>query len=94
MNQATRITILKTLLLSLLFTAAAAQTKTPKYVDIAFIKSKSSDFITNEKKFWVPVHKQLINEGKKIGWYLYKVKYPTGASTAYDYVRFNVFEKI
>ena len=64
---------------------------TIKYISVAFIKSKSSDFTSIEKEFWVPVHKQLVKEGRKVAWYLYKVKFPTGKDMKYDYVRFNVF---
>lgn len=66
-------------------------TAAPKYVSIAFIRSKSADFLTLEKEQWVPVHHQLIRDGKKIAWYMYRVKYPAGTKKDYDYVRFNVF---
>jgi len=66
-------------------------TKAPKYVSIAFIRSKSPDFMTMEKEFWVPVHQQLVKEGRKAAWYMYRVKYPTGTGISYDYIRFNVF---
>ena len=67
-------------------------TAAPKYVSLAFIKSKSTDFITIEKEQWVPVHRQLIRDGKKIAWYMYRVKYPAGTKKDYDYIRFDVFE--
>jgi hypothetical protein len=66
-------------------------TKAPKYVSIAYIRSKSADFLKIEKEQWVPVHQELIRQGRKIGWYLYRVKYPAGTQKEYDYVRFNVF---
>jgi hypothetical protein len=72
-------------------TAFCQNATAPKYVSIAFIKSKSADFINIEKEQWVPVHRQLIRDGKKIAWYMYRVKYPTGTKKDYDYVRFNVF---
>jgi hypothetical protein len=78
-------------MLCLLVTHAFSQANAPKYVDIAFMKSTSPDFLFAEKKLWVPVHRQLIKDGKKAGWYLYRVKYPTGTKAEYDYVRFNVF---
>lgn len=71
--------------------AAVSQTAKPAYVLLAFIRSKSPDFIVQEKEFWSPVHQQLIKQGKKSAWYMYRVKYPQGTSASYDYVRFNVF---
>lgn len=72
-------------------TVNAQQGKAPKYISIAFIKSKSPDFIAFEKEFWVPVHQQLVKDGRKAAWYMYRVKYPAGTNAGYDYVRFNVF---
>jgi len=70
--------------------AYGQSTPVSKYISMAFIKSKSPDF-TQSEEIWSSVHSQLIKEGKKVGWYLYRVKYPVGSSVAYDYVRFNVF---
>src|SRR5688572_13148343 len=90
MRQIVQRSILSAAFIFLVAIAAFAQV-VPKYVDIAFIKSTASDFVSVEKKMWVPVHQQLIKDGKKIGWYLYRVKYPTGTDAGYNYVRFNVF---
>lgn len=69
-----------------------AQTgKTPKYISLTFIKSTSDEFLTVANQ-WTPVHNQLVNDGRKLGWYLYKVKYPGGKNAQYDFVMFNVFE--
>ena len=58
---------------------------------MAFLKSNSDEFLKMEKEVWKPVHTQIIKEGKKIAWYMYRVKYPAGEKPAYDYVRFNVY---
>lgn len=73
------------------FFSYGQNSRPPKYISMAFIKSRSEDFLLMEKKEWVQVHQQLIKEGKKIAWYLYRVKYPGGSSAGYDYVRFDVF---
>lgn len=62
-----------------------------KYIDISYIKSKSADYANFEKEVWKPIQQQLIKDGKKSAWYLYKVKYPQGTMTNYDYVEINVF---
>jgi len=75
---------------SLLLPASGQTTPAPKYISMAFIKSKSPDFIEGEKEIAV-MHSQLIKEGKEIAWYIYRVKYPGGSNAPYDYIRFNVF---
>lgn len=76
-------------LLALCF-SAAVQSQSAEYVSVAYIKSTADDFLENEKKYWVPIHQQLIKEGKKQSWALYKVKYPEGENADYNYVRLNV----
>lgn len=85
-----KIALMSTILLSGISYDTRSQNSAPKYVDMAFIKSKSPDFIALEKEQLTAVHRQLIKEGKKVAWLLYKVKFPTGAQAPYDYVRFNV----
>lgn len=62
------------------------------YVTLAFIKSKSDEYLSNEKK-GIAIHKQLISGGKKTAWFLYKARFPNGTSVTYDYVAMNVFSK-
>lgn len=64
----------------------------PGFLSIAYIKSRSDDFLQNEKQFWLPVHQQMVKEGKKQAWLLYRVKYPEGTSAPYNYVRFNLLK--
>lgn len=77
--------------LLLLLVCSHVQSQTARFVDIAYIKSTSPDFIQSEKETWLNIHKQLIREGRKAAWYMYRVKYPAGSEKEYDYVRFNVF---
>lgn len=69
-----------------------SQTSAPRYISIAFIKSKTDEFLTLEKDRWAAIHNQSIKDGKKSAWYLYDVKYPGGEKAHYDYVQFIVFE--
>ncbi len=62
-----------------------------KYIDVSYIKPNSSVYLNLELNVWKPVNQQLIEEGKKEGWYLYKVKYPVGTTTDYSFVVVNVF---
>lgn len=62
-----------------------------KFIDVSYIKSKSADYAKFEIDIWKPVNHEMIKAGKKSGWYLYKLKYPQGATADYDYVTVNVF---
>jgi len=44
-----------------------------------------------ERSVWKPVREKQIEMGDLEAWYLYKVKYPTGSTTPYDFVSVNVF---
>lgn len=73
------------------FTTYSQNPDSSKYIDVSYIKSRSADYVNFEKEVWKPIHQQLIKEGKKSAWYLYKVKYPQGTTANYDYVVVNVF---
>lgn len=79
------------LLCGCLNVAFSQDNRVSRYISVAFIKSKSDEFLAIEKGTWAPVHRQLIKEGRKIAWYLYQVKYPSGSNVSYDYVRFDIF---
>ncbi len=70
---------------------AAQNPDSSKYIDVSYIKSKSADYVNFEKEVWKPINQQLIKEGKKSAWYLYKLKYPQGSLADYDYVVVNVY---
>jgi hypothetical protein len=61
------------------------------FIDVSYVKSNSENYAKFETEIWKPINKQMISEGKKSGWYLYKVKYPQGSKAEYDYVVVNVF---
>ncbi len=45
------------------------------YVSIDCMKSTAPDYQAVETEIWLPMHQQLVNEGKIIGWALYWVMY-------------------
>ncbi|HYG17348.1 MAG TPA: hypothetical protein VD816_00400 [Ohtaekwangia sp.] len=53
--------------------------------------AKLRGFLQTEKEQWLPIHQELIRQGRKTAWYLYRVRYPEGIDKKYDYVRFDVF---
>jgi hypothetical protein len=57
-----------------------------RYIEVIYMKSTSPDFEKLQTETWKPINKQLIVDGKRSGWYFYKVKYPQGAKAEYEYV--------
>jgi hypothetical protein len=64
-----------------------------RYIEVIYIKSLSTDFEKLEREIWKPINKQLIADGKKSGWYFYKIKYPQGAKAEYEYVVVSAFRE-
>lgn len=61
-------------------------------IDVSYIKSNSAEYEKFEREIWKPINRQMISEGRKSGWYLYRLKYPQGATAEYDYVVVNVYQ--
>jgi len=57
-----------------------------RYIEAIYMKSTSPDFEKLQREVWKPINKQLIADGKRSGWYFYKVKYPQGIKAEYEYV--------
>src|SRR6478609_4256505 len=57
-----------------------------RYIEVIYMKSTSPDFEKLQREVWKPINKQLIADGKRSGWYFYKIKYPQGAKAEYEYV--------
>ena len=64
-----------------------------RFIEVSYVKSNSSNYEKFEKEIWKPINKQLIAEGKKSGWYFYKIKYPQGSKAEYDYVVVSAFRE-
>jgi hypothetical protein len=64
-----------------------------RYIEVIYIKSTSTDFEKLEKEIWKPINKQLVADGKRSGWYFYKVKFPQGIKAEYEYVVVNAFKE-
>src|SRR5258708_39019391 len=64
-----------------------------RYIEVIYMKSTSPDFEKLEREIWKPINKQLIADGKRSGWYFYKIKYPQGAKAEYEYVVVSAFRE-
>ena len=59
------------------------------YVQVDYMKpleGSEDDYVWMENMIYKPIHKERINSGEIVGWYLYAVQYPRGTGTEYDYV--------
>jgi hypothetical protein len=66
-----------------------------KYIMINFMKVKegmNDTFITSETKDWKPVHKEMVDTGKRAGWGLWAHAFPGGTGNSHDYVTTDNYE--
>lgn len=54
---------------------AAEEQKVPVLIVSHCMKAKSQDYLSVEKDMWLPMHQELVNQGKKNSWALYGVLY-------------------
>ena len=91
----------RAMVLALLFVTVAttapligfAQENTNVFAVVECMKVKQGDdekYLDLEENFWKPMHQARVDQGKIMGWILYKVRY-TGSDDAYNYVTVTVF---
>lgn len=64
------------------------------YIQVDYMKTyegAQEDYVWMENMIYKPIHQERINSGEIVGWYLYKVQYPSGAGSEYDYVTLTVY---
>ncbi|MEP7323806.1 MAG: hypothetical protein ABI761_17905 [Saprospiraceae bacterium] len=92
MKSASKVFFLFALMISISHIGIAQNPDASKYIEAIYIKSKNSDYLSIEKNYWKKYHTSIIQAGKQSGWYVYKVKYPTGDQASYDYVVINAYK--
>lgn len=76
---------------------AAAYTQSqqpPLVVDVSFMKvepGKVGEYLRLERELWKPVHQDRIRSGHMRSWSLYRVDFPYGTETPYNFVTLNVY---
>ena len=61
-------------------------------VDYMKVASGQDDaYLQVEQKLWKPIHEARIKDGKALGWYLYRVAYPSGTLVDHNYVTVAVY---
>ncbi|MEO1260835.1 MAG: hypothetical protein AAFZ15_18700 [Bacteroidota bacterium] len=53
-----------------------------------------SDYVKLEKEVWKPMHQEWVNQGKMVGWYLYRIPYPGGTSAEYHYATVRIYDDL
>ncbi|WP_163325838.1 hypothetical protein [Draconibacterium mangrovi] len=64
------------------------------YIQVNYMKvepGKGSEYEALEKEVWMPIHEESIRSGKTVGWGLWEVIFPRGASRPYQFVTMNTF---
>lgn len=60
-----------------------------KYLQVNFMKveqGEESAYINVENSIWKPVHEELVKAGLKAGWSVWRVVYPGGSDTDYQFI--------
>ena len=79
---------------SLTVAAHTQSQQAPLVVDVSFMKvepGKIGEYLRLERELWKPVHQERIRIRQMRSWSLYRVEYPYGAETPYDFVTLNIF---
>jgi hypothetical protein len=77
------------------YTQSQAQASTV-YV-VAFMKvppANIREYLQLERELWKPVHQERIRAGRLKSWSLYRVRYPYGAATDYNFVTVNGYASL
>lgn len=61
----------------------------PLYVAVDCMKARTADYESVETDIWLPVHQELVKQGKKVGWSFYSVLY--GDRSKCDYYTVNTY---
>ena len=88
------ITLMIAFVMACLPHASWAQDQPAVFAIVDFMKVKpasESKYLELEETFWKPMHQERINQGKIMGWILYRVLY-TGTNDLYNYVTVTVFD--
>lgn len=94
--------LMKTMLISLMFAfvmaclpqVSKAQDQPPVFAIVDFMKVKPGSegkYLDLEKSIWKPLHQERVNQGKIMGWILYRIRY-TGTCDLYNYATVTVFD--
>jgi hypothetical protein len=75
----------------------AAPAQTPAAYEIGFMKvspENVEEYIQMERDIWMPIHRERIRTGQMVSWSLYRVRYPYGTGTDYNYVTVNTYASV
>lgn len=65
-----------------------------KYIEVDFMKVKPGNegaYVEAEENIWMPIHKEFIKAGTRVGWSLWGNSFPGGSDMDYQYMTANYF---
>jgi hypothetical protein len=92
-----RFTLFTCVLTLFVFSQSFSQTEEDAYLQIDYLKTnveKADDFEKLVKANWKSVYKKQIDTAKITGWYFYKVLFPGGERSDYNYVIITTFNDL
>jgi len=72
---------------------AAEEKNEPVFIISHCMKVKSQNYLSVEKDMWLPMHQELVNQGKKKNWALYRVLYGDRSNCDYYVIESYVGEE-
>ncbi len=70
----------------------AQEKETYTYAIVNYMKARpGQNPVELEMEVWKPIHQQLIKSGKRVGWDVYGVAFPSGTEAEYDYITVDYF---
>lgn len=77
--------------------ATLAAQPEPVYL-VNFMKVRSDhtavEYEQMEREIWRPIHQESVRAGRMLSWSLYRVQFPHGTRTEYDYVTVDAFASL
>jgi len=73
-------------------TTAAASGAPARFFEIDFMKVKEgqgAEYVKVETEVWKPIHQAWVNDGKRSGWALWSLVFPSGSNSTYDFATSN-----
>lgn len=67
------------------------------FAQVTYMKvqqGQADEYVSVERELWKPIHEELANDGKILGWGLYAVRFPGGTGHDYNYVTVTFYDSM
>jgi hypothetical protein len=82
-------------ILFLLALSAGSYAQNPNgspFMEITYIKAKTPNYPAFERNTWQAVNQEMVAQGHLEAWALYKLKYPIGSNSTYNYLAIHIYK--